>query len=508
MSVPILLTGLSANDPVPGVYFQINHAVGEGSTATAEYALLFLGNKTSSGDATVDTEIYGPTSVLPLLTEDNWISRFGVGSELHRMYRASALVSPNVTRYAVAVTESAGANATGTITFTGTATAAGDVRVYVGNDYVDVVISSGDVIATIATNTAAAINQKINWGVTASAALGVVTVTAKQKGPRGNEFRYMARVSTGITTAVTPTTDTAFSGGTTADSFTNALATILPKRYYYIVSPTSDSTLNGAILTQVNSVALPLNGNLTERIVAGSTDTFANVTSAAIAANGARMDIIHSEKNPMTSCEIAAHMATIFLVGEDSDETNFAGYGQDAQSAAVFGIPAPRLASVHPTRTQIKSALNNGISPIAVNASGKAYLVNRITTRSLNGSTNDYRIRDSHKVTVCDKYADVGKTLIANRYARCKIGNNPSSNSPPPIDTSGKPVVYPQLIKQCLGEVVDQFESRRLVENGAEIKAGIVCQRETDPSTRITAIVNLQTIDNFYQAGFITNQVS
>lgn len=504
MSVPILLTGFSESDPVPGVYFQINHAVGEGSTSNAEYALLLVGNKLSSGDATLDTEIYGPLSTLPLLSDADWVSRFGSGSELHRMYLASKIVSPNMTRYAIAVTESVGTQATATVTFVGVASGAGNVRVYVGKEYVDVPIASGDSIASMASALSTAINQKTTWGVTAGAALGVTTITAKQRGLRGNDLRVMATITGGITTTVSPTTDTAFSGGTTADSFTAALSTIASKRYYYIVSPTADTTLNGAILTQLNSVALPLNGNLTQRLVAGSVATLGTATAAAITHNGARMELVHHEKCPWTPAEIAAHMATIYLYEEASDVTNFAGYGKDTQSELLWGIPASRVTTTHPTRTALVSALNNGVSPIAVDNNGKTYLVNRITTKSLTSSAVDYRIRDSHKVTVCDKYADTGKALITLRYPRHKISDNPASNAPP---LPGN-VVYPQLIKQCLSEVVTTFYDRGLVENPDEIIAGIVCQREANPRTRITAIVDLQTIDNFYQAGFITNQVS
>lgn len=504
MSVPILLSGFSESDPVPGVYFQINHAVGEGSTSNAEYALLFIGNKLTSGDATVDSEIYGPLSVLPLLSDADWVSRFGSGSELHRMYLASKLISPNMTRYAIANTQSVGAQATGTVTFVTTATAAASVRVYVGNEYVDVAISSGDTVTAIAAAVVVAINQKISWGVTATSALGVVTITAKQNGLRGNDIRYMASLPAGATTTVSPTVCTAFTGGTTADSFTSALATISAKRYYYIVTPTSDTTLNGAIMTQVNSVALPLNGNLTQRLVSGSVATLGTATAAAITHNGARMEIVHHEKCPWTPAEIAAHMATIYLYEEASDVTNFAGYGKDTQSELLWGVPASRVTSTHPTRVALVSALNNGVSPIAVDNNGKTYLVNRITTKSLTSSAVDYRIRDAHKVTVCDKYADTGKALITLRYPRHKISDNPASNAPP---LPGN-VVYPQLIKQCLSEVVNTFADRGLVENAAEIVAGIVCQRETAPTTRITAVVDLQTIDNFYQAAFITNQVS
>src|SRR5688500_8682115 len=121
----ISLTGLTANDPTPGAYLEINFAQGEAAGSGSPIEVLLMGNMLSTGVATPDTVVYGPDSVVQLQTEQDAINLFGTGSELHRMFRRFTKVNKDTTLRAIAVTESAGSSATGTFRFVGTAAAAG-----------------------------------------------------------------------------------------------------------------------------------------------------------------------------------------------------------------------------------------------------------------------------------------------------------------------------------------------------------------------------------------------
>ena len=83
----ISITGLSADDPVPGSYLQIDFAQGEAAGSGGPIEVLLMGNLLSTGSATVDTIVYGPDSIVQLVTEQDAIDLFGTGSELHRMFR-------------------------------------------------------------------------------------------------------------------------------------------------------------------------------------------------------------------------------------------------------------------------------------------------------------------------------------------------------------------------------------------------------------------------------------
>lgn len=501
----IVLTGFSSDDPVPGAYLEINFAQGEAAGSGSPIEVLLMGNKLPGGAATVDTVVYGPDTPDPLQTESDAIALFGAGSELHRMFRAFTKVNQSTTLRALAVTEAAGAKATGAVTVTGGATGNGSVRVWVHDEFVDVPVTTGDSVTTIASAIAAAVNQKTHWGVTASSALGVVTLTAKQNGTRGNLIRYVAVITPGITTAVTPGTDTAFTGGATDDSNATALGTINPKRYYYLVPAAVDSTQLGALCSQVGTQAAPITG-IRQRVVAGSVDTLANAQSLATTLNNARAEIAWSEKSPWTPSELAANHAAIVTLFETkpNPRTNFAGFGQDAATSPFWRVPAARLATAHPSRTSIKSALNNGLSPIAVQANGATYLVNRITTRSLQGAQNDYRIRSAHKVTICDFFGDdlLAKTVL--QFSGKRIAGDPVQGQRPP----GGEVVTPTIYKGAVFRLIDDYDASDLLQNVAEIKARTVVQRETVPTTRMSARIPLQPIDNAEQFAIALDQVA
>lgn len=504
MTASISLTGLAANDPVPGNYAEINFAAGPASGGTGDYAVLLLGNKTSGGSATVDSVIYGPDTTTPLANEADAIALFGNGSELHRMWKRFTKVNLSTSVYALAVTESVGAAATGTITLSTTATGGGTLRVYVCDEFVDVAIASGDTVTTIAAAAKAAINGKLDWPVTADNSAGVLALTAKQLGLRGNWLRYWSRIfpSCGTTTS---TSSVAFmTGGSTADSSTTALATILPTRYYYIVSAAQDATQAGALLTQVNTQALPITG-IRQRVFVGSVDTAANAITIATGLNGARAELAWLAQSDVPPCELAANHAAVASLEEAPlvPRCNFSGYGNDSKTTGNWKIKAP-LSGAAPTRAQIKSALNNGVTAIGVNKNGTTYLVKRVTTRSLTSSQVDYRIRDAHKVTICDRYVD---DLIAKANAAFSgklVGDDPIANQP----IQGPDVITPRVLKALINKLTRDYGDNDLLQRVAEIILGTIAVRESSPTTRLSASVPLQPIDILDQVAFQVNQVA
>ena len=505
----IQLTGLTADDPTPGAYLQIDFAQGEAAGSGTPIEVLLMGNMLSTGVGTADTVVYGPDSIVQLQTEQDAINLFGTGSELHRMFRRFVAVNRDTTLRAIAVTESAGAQATGTLRFVGTATSNGTTRVYVHDEFAEVSIDSLDTASSIASEMATAINRNTHWGVTAaSSATGVwgfVTLTAKQKGPRGNDIRFMPQISPGIGMTVPTAVDQAMSGGSTADSSTTALATINNSKYYYIVSAASDSTQVDALSDQVDANAAPTVG-IRQRWIAGSVDTIANANTLATGRNAARGEIVWSEKSPWTPAELAANEAAIVTLFETkpNPRTNYAGFGNDAVTAPYWRVPRPRLDSAIPSRTSVKSALNNGVTPIGVNPNGTTYLVNRITTRSLNGSQNDYRIRDAHKVTICDFFGEdlVAKTSL--NFQGKRIADDPPEGGRPP----GPDVVTPSRYRSAVFALLDVYNENDLLQNLDAIKEGTVVQRETSPRSRLSVRIPLQPIDNALQFAILTQQVA
>lgn len=500
----IVPTGFAASDPVPGAVLEINFAQGEAAGDSGELPVLLIGNKLSAGSGAVET-LYGPTTPVQVQTEDQVIAVFGAGSELHRMFRRFVAVNRTTPLYFIAATESAGAKAAITVVLANNATGNGNLRCYVGDEFVDVAITSGDTPTAIGDALEDAINAVTHWPVTAANVTGTVTITAKQNGPRGNEIRVQSVITSGIGTTATQGAGAPLSGGATADSFANVLAAILAQRFYRIVCPDMGATLLGAVVTQVNTQALPVTG-IRQRVFAGSVDSLANTITVATGRNAARCAIVWAKDADWTSAELATNAAAVAALYETkpNPRCNFAGFGNDAATQAAWTFPAPRKTASHPTRTDIKSALNNGISPIGVNPSGTTYLVDLITTRSLSGAVADYRIRDFHKVTICDYFGDDLLAKLVLQFSGRKLKNDAPQGSPPP----GSDVVTPLLVRGAINRLINDYDVNDLLQDVLRIKADMVVQRETNPTTRMGIRIPLRPVDVAKQFAAIIDQVA
>ena len=506
----IQLTGLAANDPVPGSYIQVSFAQGDASMGNATYSALIIASKSSSGSATADTMIYGPTSSPPLATENDAIALFGAGSPAHRMWRRFVAVNKTTPLYVICPAEATGTAPTGTITITGTATGAGTLRCYIGEDFVDVSVASGDAANTVAQNLANLINAQSWWAVSAPATTtgGVVPLTYKVKNMGGAQGRYGATVSSGIGITVTPTASTKMTGGTANPTYTNALAAILPYRFYYIVAEdpavlASTSANLAAIQTQIDSQALPLTG-VRQRVFAGSVDT-SFATNQGVALNSPRCEIIWSPDSDRRPEEIAATAAGVYALEEQglNPRCNFSGYGLDTQSDLIWNLPSPRNGAA-PTRTNMFAALNAGVTPIGVTLTGQTYIVKRVSTKYQTSGLSDYRIRDAHKVTVMDRFADDLQAKLVLNFSGRKIGNDPVQGQ----RTPGPDVVTPTAIRAAVIQLLRDYEALDLIENVAATIAAMIVQRETVPTTRMGIRVPIDVIDIADQFAAALDQVA
>jgi phage tail sheath gpL-like len=583
-SIP--LTGLASSNPLPGIYIEIDFAQGQASGPNIVYGALLIGNKLSSGTATVETVVYGPygNSQVQLATENDAITLFGQGSELHRMWRRFVKKNATTPVSAICVAESAGAQATMAIQFATVAAAAGNIRLYMGDEFVDTALSLGDTPDAQATNVAASVATKPNWAATATAGTealpgggtvhttsssasltfsasqtlpagtelifgsqggtkyylasavsgtsgtltavytgsgsstdtatvqGILTLTARQKGPRGNWLRASAVVQgTGVNSTSSVTAQSFFTGGTTADSNANALATIAATRFYYLVSAAEDSTQLGALSSQVSSQALPVSG-IRQTIFASSIDTEGNAQTIAIALNQARAEIFWMQNADRTPSEIASDVGALCSLGEQPDGLgapslhNFDGLGIGSRVGGIdtlWDMPSARSGTV-PTNTTLSGALNNGLSPIATNALGQTYLVMRATTRSLTNGANDYRIRDPHKVRICDFYGDALAAMINSLYSGKDIIDNPVTGQ---VFRSNN-LVWPLMLESSIDKLTQDWGDDGQFQAVPLMIANTVVIREQSPRSRMSARIPASPVDILHQVAVQILQVA
>ena len=518
----IILLGLAANFPNPGVYFELDFAQGPASGAGSPRYMIVLGNKTAAGTATVDTVIYGPDTQTPCQVEQDVINLFGTGSQLHRAFLRITAVNPTIGLYFIAVAESAGAQATLVETIATTATSNGNHRTWCGDQFVDTAITTGDTATVIGANIAISVNSQTRWPVTANAVTGAVTYTARNHGPEGNWIRMQALIQPATATIGTTTTLTAntfMSGGATADTNANALATILPFKYYYIVSCDSDATNVGRIVTQVNSQAQPTTG-IRQRVFYGSMDTLANTITNATGINAPRAEVIWGSSTDMQPLELAANNAALYSLLEAGAPTgvarkNFSLFPSSAPDQTVWLVkPGRNGAAGSPTIVQITSALNNGITPIIVLPGGQTQLVKRCTTRSLNGAVSDYRIRDAHKVTVCDWWGDDAVAITQLQFGGRDLLPDPAIGQPPPPPIAVTPAIWGGALK---GLVVAYGNAGQWDTPGGQplpsgqtaadyINSRAIIQRETSPTTRMSALFQLTPVSIADQFALLAQQ--
>lgn len=506
MTAAINLVGYAANYPNPGVAIQLNFAMGpSGASGGGPRPMLIMGNATVSGIATANTVVYGPDTSPAVQTEQDVIQYFGAGSQLHRAFLRFTAVNQKTPLYFLAVAPSAGAAATATLTFTGTATSVGNGRVWLADSFVDFTINTGDTPTVQAASAAAAINNKYQWAATATSSVGVVTLTARNLGPEGNWLQVGCVLTGNPGSTVTPVAPTFFTGGTTADSVTTALTTIKSVRYYNILVCDSDATNVGAVVAQVNSLALPTTG-IRQRVFCGYQGTLANAITFATGLNAPRLEVALAIGTDITPLEVAANNAAVFTLLElqTTPRHNFSQFPTNSTDAAVWTLVATRNgAGSGLTTTQITSALNSGLTPYQVLPSGALQLVKRITSYSLNGSVQDTRTRDACKVYENDNFCDDLATLLSQQFAGKDLINNPVPGTPVPQGN----VFWPRQIGESINGLVETYAQGGRFQNPVQINAGTIVQRSAFNKNRVEGLVPTQVVDVGDQFAFVVNQV-
>lgn len=401
------LTGIDPADPVPGIIREIRFAQGASSGVSTTRTVLLYGNKTSGGTATADA-ITDPVS-----SYDDAVTLVGERSELMQMYRCLVAVDPGAeVRFAVIGENGSGTAASATLTFVNAATGSSTLKVTVIGETVEVGIENGDAIGTIASNVATKINSQAHWPVTASAALGVVTITSANVGVRPTQHLTALRAS--FTKDVTTTvTKSAVTAGTGADDNTTVLAAAAVGTYYYQVGPydvpAATSTFSatdsdvGEHATYIATQALPANGKEQILIWSGTTKTHAQADTYAAAHNKARCFYFPCPGNDWSAAMIAAHVTGVIRskqIGHPG--ANLTDYGKSPND--IFSVPVPYTKSNIPSVTQARAHLKNGCSVISWTTQGAPYIMRHITTYCLNGSNPDYRLREGHIVSVADYF--------------------------------------------------------------------------------------------------------
>jgi phage tail sheath gpL-like len=236
-------TFYQTSNRVPGVFVEMDPS--QANTGIANQSTLLFGQITAAGTATPDHPF-----IVETVAQVQQLC--GAGSMLDAMAERYLARDPFGTLYLLPLADNpAGVAALGTVTITGTATASGTMNLYIAGQRVQSPVTNGDSPTIIAANLLAAITATTSLPVTATAAAGVISLTARNKGETGNgidvQMNYLGTAGGEFTPAGVTVAVVAMTGGTANPILTNGLANLSSVPFDFIGLPYTDTTSLDAV---------------------------------------------------------------------------------------------------------------------------------------------------------------------------------------------------------------------------------------------------------------------
>jgi phage tail sheath gpL-like len=378
---------------------------------------------------------------------------FGAGSMLDRMIQAFFNSNTGQMLYAAAVADpSAGEQATGSITIATAPTASGTLFVTIAGQLVQVAVGSTDIVGTVATNLAAAINAMVQLPVTATVASAEVTLTCNWKGLTGNDITIIPNFQGPNSGQVFPKgltlTVVAMSGGTSEPVFTNLITNIAAFPYLYVGLPYTDTASELAWNTEYGfasggrwNYSRQQYGQIFNAVRDGYSDA---ITFGNGGPNAPQMSTMVIEPlTPSPVWEVAAGYVANAALGFSDDPA------RPLQTLELIGI-VPASQSNRFSQAEINNLANSGLAVQAVAPNGNMAIMVEQTTYLKNA----YGQGDTAfgLCTVLSTLAYILANLkasITSKYPRSKLVASGTAFGP------GQAIVTPAMIQ---AELVAEYQ--------------------------------------------------
>ena len=470
----VSFNNIPQNVRVPLFYAEVDNS--QAGYFSQQLRTLMIGQKLAAGIADANVPVL-------VSSADQAKTLFGVGSMLAKMHEVARLNNPVGEIWCIPVADpGAGASAAGTITFTGPAEAGGTLNLYVGATRVQVGVSAEDTPTEIAAAVAAAINANVSLPVTAAAALGVVTVTARHAGLLGNDiklqFNYRGLAGGESTPAGVGITIVPLAGGTATPDLTAALSAMGDEEYDFIIHPYNDSTSLDAFKTLMNDISgrWAYNKQIYGHVYTAQRGSFGTLQAAGVLRNDQHMTNAGFEVGvPNVSWEYAAAYGSrnaVFIAADPARPT---------QTGELLGI-LPAKPNERFLLTERETLLNSGIATSYVTA-GAVRIERAITTYQENTfGQADPSYLDSE---VLHQLANIIRRLryrITQKYPRHKLANDGTRYG------AGQAIVTPAVIR---GEIMAEYAQLELlgqVENAKLFAENLIVERNVDNPNRVDVL--------------------
>lgn len=446
----------------PGKYFEFNNSLAVRTLPSNLQRVLIVAQMLAAGTAVAN-------AIVQVFDAETAAGLFGRGSQAHRMVKAVIKANPYTQLFVMPIVDSGtGVAATATVTYTGPAVAAGSVTVNQESVEFVVPVAANDAVATIATNVAAAINANKDLSVTATSALGVVTLTARNKGLVANAVKLTASAAaTGVTAVAT-----AFTGGLNDPDLTAPLAAAQQGGHEILVVPYNASAPLTILRTHLNFVSGPMEQRRAIGVY-GITGSLATSTTLAATLNSERLTGAVLPGTGTPGEELAAAYAAVVAFEEDP--------ARPLNTLELVGVAPPPIAN-RLTRTEQESALNNGVTPLEVGPGERVQIVRAITTYTLNAqAVADISWLDLTTIRTMDYIAKACRERIANRFPRDKLSARTAAR-----------------VRSELLDVLLKAEELEIVELVEANKPGLIVERDSQDPNRLNARIPADVVNGLH----------
>ena len=471
--MPVSFNNIPANLRVPLFYAEVDNS--QAGIFSQNLRALLIGQRLSTG--TIAEGV--PTLVS---TPDQAKTFFGKGSMLARMVEAFRANNLSTELWCIALDDAVAAVAAAAdITITGTATAAGTLSLYIAGQRVQVTVPSGATATEVATAIAAAVQADTNLPVSATSALGVATLTARNKGTVGNgidlRINYLGALGgeampAGISVAIDAMAD-----GATDPDLADAIAVMGDEAYEYVVIPYTDSTALNLIGAEMNdtvgrwSYARQLYGH----VYSARTGTASELDTFGDARNDPHVSVVGYASSPTPAYEVAAMFGAVAARALSIDPA------RPLQTLPLLGFRAP-VPAARFVFAENQALLHSGVSTLAYEG-GEARIQRAVTTYRVNAfGEPDVSFLDVTTLATLSYVLRSMRQRITQKFPRHKLANDGTRFGP------GQAIVTPNIIRSELIAHYSELEFLGLVENVEAFKSHLIVERNATDPNRIDVV--------------------
>lgn len=478
---------IPSNIRVPLFWAEVNSGV---SYFSGNSRLLLVGQMLATGTATPNVPVQIQQADAPTL--------FGAGSMLVDMVRTARRNNPFGDIWALPLQDPAGTASTLTITLSGTPVP-GVMGLMLNGFPVQVSVSSSDTPTSIAANLATAINAgyvypdgaTYLWPFTASASLGVLTLTS----------RHTGLTAGGITLGAMPQTTVGQNGalitaaggtiGAGAPTLTAALAGLGTKEFDFIASPYVDATSLGAMTAFLSNIGgrWSPSSQLYGHHFTVSQGTLANLTTLGASQNDPHTTIFgqHGLNSPPWVIASAAAAVAQAHLNLGADLTDAAEISRPLQTLPLLDVAALVGVDANWSQADANTLLYSGIAPIGVDRTGQAHLGRVITTYQKN-------VWGSVDTTWLDVNTPF-QTAYTLRYLKAYVTQMyPRSALTPDNPAQLQAIVTPTDIKKALIHAYSNLVNAGIAKNLALFSQNLIVEIAADPN-RVNVYLPLDVVN-------------